>query len=66
MWRGPFRETVCDQILVESAVRIREEDPRVFGERFLELVDVAVVEPIDIQLNDSNDLIRVRRRGSHV
>src|SRR5579859_1360724 len=65
MWTGPSGETVCNQILVKDAVCVSEEDPGVFGKRFLELVDVALIERIDIQLNNSNDLVIVRRPVSH-
>jgi hypothetical protein len=37
-----------------------EEDPRVLVEGLLELLDIAVVEAINIELDDPNDLVAIR------
>jgi len=51
---------------VETAIGVGEEDPGVFVKRLPRLPDVAIVEPIDVQLNKSHDLVVIRRHSSHV
>src|SRR5438876_957597 len=64
-WSGPRLERVGDELLTESAIRVCEKDPGVVVECFLELGDVAVVESVHIQLNDSNDGVVIRRTSTH-
>jgi hypothetical protein len=60
-WRcGPFLEGVSDETLVQSALTVGEEDPRVFVKGPLELVDIAVVKAVDVQLDNPNDVRTLR------
>jgi hypothetical protein len=57
---GPFLEGVSDETLVHSAVTVGEENPRIFVKGPLELVDIAVVKAVDVQLDNPNDVLAIR------
>src|SRR5258708_29874759 len=62
---GPLLERVANEVFVEGTLGVGEKDPSVLVERLLELVGVAVVEAVDVKLNNSDDLIIIGRGGGH-
>ena len=55
--RSPPFEALANQVFVQAAFRIDEEDPGVFVKSLLELADIIVIESIDVELHNANDLV---------
>jgi hypothetical protein len=61
----PLFETVDEECFVKGALIVGEENPGVLVEGLPKLVNVALVEAVDVELDDSDDLVGIGRCGSH-
>ena len=54
--RSPVLEALRDQLPLEDAFGVDEEDPGVLVKRLLEFADVIIIKSIDVEFYNTNDL----------
>src|SRR5580700_3439939 len=64
--RSPPFEALGNQVFVQAAFRIDEEDPGVFVKSLLELANIIVIESIDVEFYNTNDLVVVSCSCGHL
>jgi hypothetical protein len=62
----PTPQTLGDQILVKRAIGVDVVHPGIFIEGFLKFADVIIIKGVNVELNNSDNLVVIICSRSHV